>query len=77
MASSPPGRCEEGEFSDEDVSDLPLPAWMEGDSLAPPCQVCAAESELCSNSRKLSPCAPFPCWENFVFHETTTAVVLR
>ena len=31
---------EEGgeEEEDEEVSDNPLPAWMEGDSLAPPCQ---------------------------------------
>lgn len=26
------------EEEDEEVSDNPLPAWMEGDSLAPPCQ---------------------------------------
>lgn len=29
---------EEQEDEDEAVSDNPLPAWMEGDSLAPPCQ---------------------------------------
>lgn len=27
------------EEEDEEVSDSPLPAWLEGDSLAPPCQV--------------------------------------
>lgn len=27
------------EEEDEEVSDNPLPAWLEGDSLAPPCQV--------------------------------------
>ncbi|CAM9299775.1 unnamed protein product [Ectocarpus sp. 4 AP-2014] len=32
------GRQEEEEEEDEGVSDNPLPAWMEGDSLAPPCQ---------------------------------------
>lgn len=32
------GREEEEEEEDEGVSDNPLPAWMEGDSLAPPCQ---------------------------------------
>lgn len=31
-------RREEEEEEDEEVSDNPLPAWMEGDSLAPPCQ---------------------------------------
>lgn len=31
-------REEEEEDDDEGVSDNPLPAWMEGDSLAPPCQ---------------------------------------
>lgn len=30
---------EDVEDEDEEVSDFPLPAWMEGDSLAPPCQV--------------------------------------
>lgn len=29
---------DEEEEDDEGVSDNPLPAWMEGDSLAPPCQ---------------------------------------
>lgn len=29
---------EEEEDEEEGVSDNPLPAWMEGDSLAPPCQ---------------------------------------
>ncbi len=29
---------EEEEEDDQEVSDNPLPAWMEGDSLAPPCQ---------------------------------------
>lgn len=32
------GEEEEEEEEDEGVSDNPLPAWMEGDSLAPPCQ---------------------------------------
>lgn len=31
-------RQDEEEEEDEGVSDNPLPAWMEGDSLAPPCQ---------------------------------------
>lgn len=32
-------RPNEEEEDDEEVSDNPLPVWMEGDSLAPPCQV--------------------------------------
>lgn len=44
MSAAPSGnaaahiRQPEEEEEDEEVSDNPLPAWMEGDSLAPPCQ---------------------------------------
>eukprot|EP00752_Nemacystus_decipiens_P003534 g3260.t1 len=37
-AAAPNGQEKEEEEEDEEVSDNPLPAWMEGDSLAPPCQ---------------------------------------
>lgn len=37
---------EEEEEDDEEVSDNPLPVWMEGDSLAPPCQVGAWQSRI-------------------------------
>lgn len=37
--TSPERVSDSGEYEDEDVEDSPLPAWMEGDSLAPPCQV--------------------------------------
>ena len=35
---------EEEEEEDEEVSDNPLPAWLEGDSLAPPCQVMSLDT---------------------------------
>lgn len=41
-----PKEEEEEEEDDEEVSDNPLPVWMEGDSLAPPCQVGAWHTRI-------------------------------